>query len=57
VFTGNVALRLLETLKAKLAQPGTSLLPVLITMSRFARYSLHNQLPIFQQRATASRVM
>jgi hypothetical protein len=57
VFTANVALRLLETLKAKLAQPGTSLLPVLITMSRFARYSLHNQLPIFQQRATASRVM
>jgi hypothetical protein len=26
-------------------------------MSRFARYSLHNQLLIFQQRATASRVM
>jgi antirestriction protein ArdC len=48
---------LLKTLKAKLAEPGTSLLPVLSTMSRFAHYSLHNQLLIFLQRPTASRVM
>lgn len=48
---------LLKGLRAKLAQPGTSLLPVLDLMSRFAHYSLHNQLLIFLQRPLATRVM
>jgi antirestriction protein ArdC len=49
--------RLLEDLKARLAAPGTSLLPLLTTMSRFARYSLANQFLIFAQRPDARCVM
>ncbi len=48
---------LLTTLKAELAQPGTSLLPLLTTMSRFTRYSLANQLLIYAQRPTATHVL
>jgi len=48
---------LLEQLKSKLAEPGTSLLPVLSTMSRFTHYSLHNQLLIFLQHPHTTRVM
>jgi antirestriction protein ArdC len=48
---------LLSTLKAELAQPGQSLIPLLTTMSRFTRYSLSNQLLIFAQRPTATHVM
>jgi antirestriction protein ArdC len=49
--------RLLEDLKTRLAEPGTSLLPLLTTMSRFARYSLANQFLIFAQRPDARCVM
>jgi antirestriction protein ArdC len=49
--------RLLEDLKARLAAPGTSLLPLLTTMSRFAKYSLANQFLIFAQRPDARCVM
>lgn len=48
---------LLATLKAELAQPGRSLIPLLTSMSRFPRYSLSNQLLIFAQRPTATCVM
>ena len=48
---------LLATLKSELATPGTSLLPLLTTMSRFTRYSLANQLLIFAQRPTATHVL
>jgi putative PIN family toxin of toxin-antitoxin system len=48
---------LLATLKTALATPGTSLLPLLTTMSRFTRYSLANQLLIFAQRPTATHVL
>jgi len=48
---------LLDTLKAELAQPGQSLIPLLTTMSRFTRYSLSNQLLIFAQRPTATHVL
>jgi hypothetical protein len=48
---------LLTTLKAQLATPGASLLPLLTTMSRFTRYSLANQLLIFAQRPTATHVL
>jgi antirestriction protein ArdC len=47
---------LLTTLKERLAQPGTSLLPLLTTMSRFTRYSLANQFLIFAQRPDATHV-
>jgi antirestriction protein ArdC len=47
---------LLATLKAELAQPGKSLLPLLGVMSRFAKYSLSNQLLIFAQRPSATYV-
>jgi antirestriction protein ArdC len=47
---------LLATLKAELAQPGKSLLPLLGVMSRFAKYSLSNQLLIFAQRPNATHV-
>ena len=47
---------LLTTLKERLAQPGTSLLPLLNTMSRFSRYSLANQFLIFAQRPGATCV-
>ena len=47
---------LLDTLKAELAQPGKSLLPLLGVMSRFAKYSLANQMLIFAQRPNATRV-
>jgi antirestriction protein ArdC len=47
---------LLTTLKERLAQPGTSLLPLLTTMSRFSRYSLANQFLIFAQRPDATCV-
>ena len=47
---------LLTTLKAQLAQPGQSLLPLLGVMSRFTRYSLANQMLIFAQRPDATRV-
>jgi len=47
---------LLSTLKERLAQPGTSLLPLLNTMSRFSRYSLANQFLVFAQRPDATRV-
>ena len=43
---------LLTTLKERLAQPGKSLLPLLGVMSRFAKYSLANQILIFAQRPT-----
>ena len=47
---------LLTTLKERLAQPGTSLLPLLTTMSRFSRYSLANQVLVFAQRPDATHV-
>ena len=47
---------LLTTLKERLAQPGTSLLPLLTTMSRFSRYSLANQFLVFAQRPDATHV-
>ena len=47
---------LLTTLKAELAQPGRSLLPLLGVMSRFTKYSLSNQLLIFAQRPDATCV-
>ncbi|MBP7589814.1 MAG: DUF1738 domain-containing protein, partial [Thermoanaerobaculia bacterium] len=47
---------LLTTLKAELAQPGQSLLPLLGTMSRFSKYSLANQMLIFAQRPDATHV-
>ena len=47
---------LLTTLKESLAQPGTSLLPLLGVMSRFTRYSLANQMLIFAQRPGATHV-
>jgi antirestriction protein ArdC len=47
---------LLSTLRERLAQPGTSLLPLLNTMSRFTRYSLANQFLIFAQRPDATCV-
>ena len=48
---------LLDDLKARLAEPGASLLPLLNVMSRFAKYSLTNQYLIFAQRPDATRVM
>ena len=48
---------LLTTLKAELAQPGQSLIPLLTMMSRFTRYSLANQMLIFAQRPTATHVL
>ena len=48
---------LLTTLKERLGQPGRSLLPLLTSMSRFAKYSLANQLLIFAQRPNATCVM
>ena len=48
---------LLTTLKERLAQPGQSLLPLLTSMSRFAKYSLANQMLIFAQRPDATCVM
>jgi antirestriction protein ArdC len=48
---------LLTTLKERLAQPGTSLLPLLTTMSHFSRYSLANQFLIFAQRPNATHVL
>jgi antirestriction protein ArdC len=48
---------LLNTLKERLAQPGTSLLPLLGVMSRFTRYSLANQFLIFAQRPDATHVL
>ena len=47
---------LLTTLKESLAQPGKSLLPLLAAMSRFAKYSLANQMLIFAQRPDATCV-
>jgi antirestriction protein ArdC len=47
---------LLTTLKAELAQPGQSLMPLLGVMSRFTKYSLSNQLLIFAQRPNATCV-
>jgi antirestriction protein ArdC len=47
---------LLATLRESLAQPGKSLLPLLTSMSRFAKYSLVNQMLIFGQRPDATRV-
>ncbi len=47
---------LLTTLKESLAQPGKSLLPLLTSMSRFAKYSLANQMLIFAQRPDATCV-
>ena len=47
---------LLNTLKERLAQPGTSLLPLLTSMSRFTKYSLANQMLIFAQRPDATCV-
>lgn len=45
---------ILTRLKHELAPPNTNLLPLLSTMSRFAKYSLGNQLLIFAQRPTAT---
>ena len=47
---------LLSTLRESLAQPGKSLLPLLTSMSRFAKYSLANQMLIFAQRPDATCV-
>lgn len=47
---------LLSTLRESLAQPGKSLLPLLTSMSRFAKYSLANQMLIFAQRPDATHV-
>lgn len=47
---------ILDRLKAELAQPNASLLPVLTLMSRLARYSLGNQLLIYAQCPTATDV-
>ena len=47
---------LLATLKAELAQPGQSMIPLLTSMSRFQRYSLANQMLIFAQRPDATCV-
>ena len=47
---------LLSTLRESLAQPGKSLLPLLVSMSRFAKYSLANQMLIFAQRPDATCV-
>ena len=47
---------LLITLREQLAQPGKSLLPLLTSMSRFAKYSLANQMLIFAQRPDATCV-
>ena len=46
----------LERLKHELAQPNTSLLPLLGVMGRFTKYSLSNQLLILAQRPDASDV-
>jgi hypothetical protein len=48
---------LLATLGEQLSAPGHSLLPVLGVMSRFGHYSLSNQLLIYIQRPTATRVL
>lgn len=48
---------LIADLKAKLATPGQSLLPLLATMGRFPQYSLGNQFAIFVQCPHATRVM
>jgi antirestriction protein ArdC len=47
---------LLTSLRAELAQPGQSMIPLLTSMSRFPKYSLANQLLIFGQRPDATRV-
>jgi antirestriction protein ArdC len=47
---------LLTTLKAELARPGQSMIPLLTSMSRFPKYSLANQMLIFAQRPDATRV-
>jgi antirestriction protein ArdC len=49
--------RLLDDLKSRLAEPGTSLVPLLSVMGHFTRYSLANQMLIFAQRPDATRVM
>ena len=54
--TRNTIDALLDTLKERLAAPGTSLVPFLTTMSRFSKYSLWNQMLIFAQRPDATRV-
>jgi antirestriction protein ArdC len=48
---------LLGNLRTELATPGTSLLPLLTTMSRFSRYSLANQMLIYAQCPAASHVL
>jgi antirestriction protein ArdC len=48
---------LLTTLGDKLAEPGHNLMPVLGLMSRFGHYSLSNQLLIYIQRPSATRVL
>jgi antirestriction protein ArdC len=47
---------LLDTLKERLAAPGSSLVPFLTVMSRFSKYSLWNQMLIFAQRPDATHV-
>ena len=47
---------LLTTLRNELGKPGHSLLPLLGVMSRFAKYSLANQMLIFAQRPDATHV-
>ena len=47
---------LLSTLRESLAQPGQSMIPLLTSMSRFAKYSLANQMLIFAQRPDATCV-
>ena len=47
---------LLATLKARLAEPGHSLIPLLGLMSRFPRYSFANQCLIYAQRPDATDV-
>jgi antirestriction protein ArdC len=47
---------LLGTLNQRLAEQGHNLLPVLGLMSRFSKYSLANQLLIYVQRPTATKV-
>jgi antirestriction protein ArdC len=49
--------QLLSTLKEKLAEPGQNLMPLLAVMGRFAKYSLSNQLLIYTQRPSATKVL
>ena len=55
-LANGIADNLLTTLKERLAQPGQSMIPLLTSMSRFAKYSLANQMLIVAQRPDATCV-